>query len=337
MKRVVALLLGLGLTALVCGCASWVWGAGPVIELGESAPAAPAPVFTESPAPVKTPAPAPASAESLPPTVAATTETTPEPTPAPEPTPFPAPESAFASAPEPVPVSTPEPLPEFSPEPVEPWDMGGEGYDYSQPVPLSPAVEEDYFADAAFVGDSRTDGFRLYSGLTQGEFIVKTGLSVFELDTDKVNYHGEKLTVLEALGRKSYGKVYLSIGVNELGQYDDQGYYDHYAKLVDDIRAQQPEALIYVQLVTPVNAQKCKERHQPYYVTNEQIAVYNGLLRQLVQDKRVLLLDPGEALTDETGQPPYDTVTDGVHFTKPTYQVWLEYLKTHTIERGEAT
>lgn len=289
MKRVVALLLGLGLTALICG---YVAG-GPWAE--------------------------------------------PDTAPTPEPTVEPTPGPTAAPTPEPVPAPTPEPAPTPGAEPDQDWDMGGEGYDYSQPVPLSEAVEEDYFADAAFVGDSRTDGFRLYSGLTQGEFIVKTGMSVFKLDTDQVNYHGEKLTVLEALGRKSYGKIYLSIGVNELGQYDDQGYYDHYAKLVDDIRAQQPQALIYVQLIIPVNAQKCKEKNQPYYVTNEQIAVYNSLLLQLVQDKRVLLLDPGEALTDETLQPPYDTVTDGVHFTKPTYRLWLDYLKTHTIERGETT
>lgn len=312
MKRVVALLLGLGLTALVCTCAG-----------GE-------PMAGVDPAP---PESAPAPAGTLPPTVAAAPEPTPEPVP--DPPPSPTPEPTFT--PEPSPEPTPEPTPAPGEEPERDWDMGGEGYDYSQPVPLSPAVEEDYFADAAFVGDSRTDGFRLYSGLTQGEFIVKTGMSVFRLEQDKVNYHGEKLTVLEALGRKSYGKVYLSIGVNELGQYDDQGYYDHYAKLVDDVRAQQPEALVYVQLVIPVNAQKCKEKDQPYYVTNEQIAVYNNLLRQLVQDKWVLLLDPGEALTDETLQPPYDTVTDGVHFTRPTYKLWLEYLKTHTVERGERT
>lgn len=306
MKPLIALLLSLGLTALVCGCAvGGLW---------------------EGPAPAAT------AAASLPPTQAAapTTEPTPAATATPEPVP-----TVAATAPDKSPVGE-EPISTSAPEQTEDWEMGGEGYDYSQPVPVAPAVEEDYFADAAFVGDSRTDGFRLYSGLTQGEFIVKTGMSVFRLEEDRVNYHGEKLTVLEALGRESYGKIYLSIGINELGEYNDQGYYDHYAKLVDDIRAQQPRALIYVQLITPVNAQKCKEKSQPYYVTNEQIGVYNDLLRQLVQDKRVLLLDPAEALVDETGQPPYDTVTDGVHFTKPTYRLWLEYLKTHTIEREGA-
>lgn len=242
------------------------------------------------------------------------------------PTPDPAPTPA--STPEPT--STPAPEPAPTPEP-EGWAAIPADYDYSQTVPASEPVGTDYFADAAFVGDSRVDGFRLYSGLTQGEFIVKTGMNVFRLDTDRVNYRGESLSVLEALGKQQYGKIYLSLGLNELGERDDQGYYDHYAKLVDAVRSQQPQALVYIQLITPVNAKKCAAKKQPSYVNNEQIGIYNGLLRQLAQDKQVLLLDPAEALTDETGQPPYDTVTDGIHFTKATYKLWLEYLKCHAI------
>ena len=42
------------------------------------------------------------------------------------------------------------------------------GYDFSQPCPESPAVDNSYFEDAAFIGDSRTDGFLLYSGIGCG-------------------------------------------------------------------------------------------------------------------------------------------------------------------------
>lgn len=238
--------------------------------------------------------------------------------------------AAHVSAPPPA-TQEPEPVePTKRPEPVIPAD-----YDYSQPVPQAEPVEDDYFADAAFLGDSRVDGFRLYSGLTQGDFIVKPGMSVFKVHEDLLVYKGEEMTALEALGRKEYGKVYVSLGVNELGMYDDQGYYDCYARLIDGIRAQQPQAIVYIQLLVPVNAQKCAQKKVAYYVTNEQIAVYNSLLYQLAQDKQVLLVDPAEALVDETGQPPYDTVTDGVHFTKERYGAWLDYLKCHTLQEGE--
>ena len=50
-----------------------------------------------------------------------------------------------------------------SPEdkPAHVGESGESSYDFSQPAPESPAVDNTYFEDAAFVGDSRTDGFLL--------------------------------------------------------------------------------------------------------------------------------------------------------------------------------
>lgn len=233
------------------------------------------------------------------------------------------PAGAGRNDPTPTPTPTPTPAPEREP------------YDFSQPVPEGEAVEEDYFADACFIGDSRTEGLRLYSGISQGDFIVHTGLKVFEIQTRDITYEGESMKVLDALGRKQYGKVYVCLGLNELGMFNDQGYYDHYAQLVDDIRAGQPDAVIYIQLLIPVNSQKCEEKGQPYYVTNEQIGVYNDLLRQLAQEKKVAMVDPAEVIVDETGEPPYEMSGDGVHFNKSGYTAWYEYLKTHTVEKEE--
>lgn len=214
--------------------------------------------------------------------------------------------------------------------------VAGPEYDYTQAVPESGAVEEDYFADAVFIGDSRTDGFRLFSGLSQGDYLVKTGLSVFKIDTDKIKVGEEKLTVAQALERKEYGKVYVCLGLNELGMYNDQGYYDHYAALLDVIRAAQPNATVYVQLLVPVNMQKCAEKGVGDYINNDQIAVYNGLLRQLAQEKQVFLTDPAQDIVEpETGEPPYDAVADGIHFQKEPYRQWLDYLKRHTVSKGE--
>lgn len=247
----------------------------------------------------------------------------------PAPTPTPTPSAT------PTPTPTPTPVPTPTPDPGAARLVAGADYDFAQPVPESEPVEDAYFADAAFIGDSRTDGFRMFSGLTQGDFIVKTGLSVFHVANDTLTFAGEKMTALEALGLAEREKVYLCMGINELGMYNDNGYYSHYADFIDAVRAQQPQATIYVQLLIPVNAQKCEERKMPSYITNEQIAVYNGLLYQLAQEKRVFLVDPAQDLVDETGEPPYDTVADGVHFKQEPYQKWFEYLKRHTVDKGE--
>lgn len=258
--------------------------------------------------------------------------------PAAEPTALPAPDVVFdppvgETSPAPfgaAPSRLPEPTPAVAGVTVD------ESYDYSQSVPESAPVEEDYFADAVFIGDSRTDGFRLYSGLSQGDYLVKTGLSVFKIEKDQVKVEGKKMTVPQALERKSYGKVYVCLGLNELGMGNDQGYYDHFAALIDRIRAAQSEAVVYIQLLIPVNEEKCAEKGVSEYVNNERIAVYNGLLRQLAQDKQVFLTDPAQVIVDPaTGQPPYDAVADGVHFQKGPYRQWLDYLKRHTVRLPE--
>lgn len=245
-----------------------------------------------------------------------TVETTPSPDVTPEETP------AATATPEPTPTATPEPTPTPIP------------YDYTLPVAESEPVDDAWFSDAVMIGDSRTDGLRLYSGMRGVDFLCYKGLSVFEVMSDKqvIQTADGKVGVLQALGEKQYGKVYVSLGVNELGYNHDQGYADTYSAMVDKIRELQPDADIYLQLLIPINTQKCAETKQPYYVTNKQIGIYNDIIRDLAVEKQVYLLNVGEIYVDENGEMFYDASFDGIHFNKPGYKQWYEYLKTHTVK-----
>ncbi len=312
MKRRDSILIALGVAA-VCG----LLVLGPRLTLPGQSQLDP----TSSPGPS---APTPTLQVTASPALDRTAEPTPDALPSP---------ATGETSPAKDPARLPTLAPSAEPTPTPVGVVADAGYDYSQCVPESEPVGDDYFADAVFIGDSRTDGFRLYSGLTQGEYLVKTGLSVFKIEKDQVKVEGKKMTVPEALERKSYGKVYVCLGLNELGMYDDQGYYDHYAALIDHIRVAQPQATVYIQLLIPVNEQKCGEKGVADYINNQQIGVYNDLLRQLAQDKRVFLADPAQAIVDPaTGQPPYDLVADGIHFQKEPYRQWLDYLKRHTVQ-----
>lgn len=202
------------------------------------------------------------------------------------------------------------------------------GYDYSVPVPQGEAVDNDWFSDAAFLGDSLTDGLLLYSDIRGAANLSYKGLTVQSVRTDKViRLDGQKYTPLEALGQKTYGKVYILLGINELGWYNDQRFYDCYAQLIDLVRAAQPGTRIYLQTLLPVTAEK-SESHE--WLKNEKIAVYNDLIAQLAAEKEVYLVDAHAALADENGVLPAEESTDGVHLTKSGYQRWADYLRTHT-------
>lgn len=217
----------------------------------------------------------------------------------------------------------PEPTPTLQAEP-----------DYTRPVPESEPVDKDeWFSDAVFIGDSRTDGLRLYSGITpEADFLYSTGITVFEVMNGKqvIRQADRKVSILEALGQKQYGKVYISLGVNELGGNDPEGYARVYGALIDNLRELQPAARLYIQSIIPVNTAKCIANGQRSYVTNENIYAYNSALAQLVMDRKVPFLDLSQALADEYGEVPADLSSDGVHFKKEGYKLWLDYLACHT-------
>ncbi len=228
----------------------------------------------------------------------------------------------------------PEDDPASPPQDSVPEDVP---YDFSQPVPQSEAVENSYFDDAAFVGDSRTDGFMLYSGVGTGRNLTSNGLSIFKLSEKKaLKIDGKKYTLLEALAMEQYGKVYLSLGVNELGIHNDKGFYNSYCAAIDEIRKVQPNAVIYIQGLIPLNEKQIEEYNgNKYKLTNEHLRTYNDLMRKAAEEKQVAYLDLYTEFADEDGILPEGVSRDGVHLKKDACIQWLDYLKTHTVEFDE--
>ena len=206
-------------------------------------------------------------------------------------------------------------------------------YDFSQPAPEREAVDNTYFEDAAFVGDSRTDGFMIYSGIGCGKNLTSNGLSIFQLKEKKaLKIGGKEYTLLEALEMGEYGKVYLCLGVNELGVHDDEGFYQSYLAAIDTIRAIQPRAIIYIQGLIPLNEEEIAASGGRDYLKNDHLRIYNDLMRKAAEEKQVVFLDLYAAFADETGALPAGASRDGVHLKKDFCQKWLEYLKTHTVD-----
>lgn len=221
----------------------------------------------------------------------------------------------FPDRPQPTPTTTPEP----SPAP----------YDYASPVPASEPVEDDWFSDAAFLGDSLTDGLMLYSGVRGAANLAYKGLTVQSACTDKViKTAAGKASALDALKQQTYGKVYLLLGVNELGWYNDARFTKCYGELIDLVREAQPDAQVYLQTLFPVTAAKSASHG---WLKNEKVAVYNGLIAALAEEKQVYLVDTHAAFAAGDGALPAEGSTDGVHLTKSYYKLWLEYLRAHTV------
>lgn len=202
-------------------------------------------------------------------------------------------------------------------------------YDYSFPVPQSETVELSYFDDAVFIGDSRTEGFIMNTGLSNAISYTYKGLMADTVYTSPViNIEGEKLPVMEALEKTSFSKVYIMLGINETGWPNNNIFISKYEKIINDIKAFNPDAIIYVQSVLPVST-SVSERHQ--YVKNQKIDEYNVLLLEMAHRNKVCFVNSAESVSSPDGSLPDDAAPDGIHLNRAYCEKWMEYLKTHVI------
>lgn len=228
-------------------------------------------------------------------------------------------------------VAAREPLPETEPVrrevPVRQETEAPEP-EWTGPVPESAPVEDTYFEDVVFLGDSRTEGFALYSGLGTGTYFHAVGATVESVFTKDVETEQGKMPLLDALAEVDCGKIYVMLGINELGWSKTETFHDQYAKVIDRLREDHPDAEVVLQSILPVSE---KQEAKGSYVNNERIAVYNEVIRELAEEKDCPYLDVEEAVVDEDGFLRADWNFDGVHLNVAGCKAWLEYLRTHSV------
>lgn len=202
---------------------------------------------------------------------------------------------------------------------------------YDQPLPKGAEMTDDYFSDAVFIGDSRTQGFILYSGLSNTTMYADKGLSVESAFTKEcISTENGTVSVMDALAQNpNFNKAYVMLGVNELGWAYPSIFQEKYQKLIQEIKAINPDAEIYVQSILPVTQEK-SDGDAIY--NNPRIQEYNQLIQEVAVEEEVYYLNVAEAVADENGALPADASTDGVHLNKAYCEKWLEYLKSHTVE-----
>ena len=121
---------------------------------------------------------------------------------------------------------------------VEPTPTPKPSYDYSKPVPASDAKDNSWFKDAAFVGDSRMEGIMSYADFEYASNFSHVGLNVADVFTKPyIETESGAVTVADALHNDlKYGKVYVMLGINELGWYNLDKFIEYYGNIVDLLR-----------------------------------------------------------------------------------------------------
>lgn len=195
-------------------------------------------------------------------------------------------------------------------------------------LPASEAVDESYFDDAVFIGDSRTEGLITGTGLYNAVSYTHKGLMVDTVFTELiVNRGGVWISAMEALKDINFSKVYVMFGINETGWPYNDIFIEKYGRIIDTIKEINPDAIIYVQQLIPVS-EYVSSSHS--YIKNSKIEEFNRLIRDMAEEKQVCLLNPGSALCGGENFLPSEAALDGIHLNREYCALWLDYLKTHT-------
>ena len=184
-------------------------------------------------------------------------------------------------------------------------------------------VDESYFDDALFIGDSRTVGLRDYTDLSEhADFYCETSLTIYKALTQKFKGKG---TVEEALLKNTYGKIYIMVGVNELGQGTTENFMEEYTKVVDRIHELAPEAKIFIQGIMRVTG---KKHNSDAIFNNNNINARNNAIATLADNEQFFYIDVNEVICDEEGNLNAEYTHDQLHLLGMYNDLWKEFLMT---------
>lgn len=194
----------------------------------------------------------------------------------------------------------------------------------TEPQPLYTEVDESWFDDALFIGESRTVGLQTMARLGDADYFCAGSMTIFGIrDTRLSDDDFRDLKLSEVLARKSYGKIYIHLGLNELG-IGAEAIMEEYREVIDTIREAQPDAIIILQGCLSISAAKGSGKNFPI----AQLHLLNDMLRQTAEGdpEHLRYCDTNAWAADEQGFIRSEMTFDGCHLYGVYYQEWSQWI-----------
>ena len=197
-------------------------------------------------------------------------------------------------------------------------------------------VDDSYFSDALFVGDSRTVGLYEYGNMSSfTSFLARESTTVYALlnENEKMEYNpkGKKTqerSLTDLLSKAKFKKIYLSVGVNELGIPDTEDYYKEYRKVIRRIHKLQPDAIIYIQGIMHVSKNRSSKDR---VFNNRAIVQRNQAISTLANGRNIFYIDMNAEVCDKDGNLMDDLTGDGIHLKASACDIWHTFLKNNAV------
>ena len=212
-------------------------------------------------------------------------------------------------------------------------------YEYTQ-------VDDSYFNDAVFIGDSISYGFELYvtekrangeTVLGEAKFLTSGSLSygnsLWDVSDESVHptYNGEKMKLEDAIAQIKPGKIFILLGTNDVALYGVEQTIANADTEISRMLEASPGAEIFIMSTTPKYSPA--ESNVDGALNNADIDALNVAMRQFAVEKGYNFMNIAPLFKDETGGLAADYCSDkegmGIHFTSAAYDIWLDFLYSY--------
>lgn len=210
------------------------------------------------------------------------------------------------------------------------------GDDYPIKSEVTDEDIQEFFSRSVLIGNSVTYGFNMYFNSygrgNMGNVLVcaRGSYSLLNDKTNRTDYlprlNGTPMRARDIVRNSGCDYAFICMGTNDL--YGDA--VGRYYEYLDDIRATNPNVIIFVESCTP--------NHQDSPRNSDINALNQGMMQYCDTHENVYYVDVSTPLRDSTGHLATQYCSDGgVHITYAGYEVWSntlveyvrEFLSTH--------
>lgn len=167
---------------------------------------------------------------------------------------------------------------------------------------------KDIFKNSVFMGDSQTEGLKVYNVLNPTSVVAKKGANLVS-SRDNIS----------TLSNLNPSNVFLLYGMNDILIYkeDIDSFINDYSYLVKEIKQKLPNTQIIVNAIFPVDEAVLKRR-----VDYKKIDDYNKKLNDMCEELEVQFIDTAHLLKED------NTLFegDGMHLKPLFYTKWINIL-----------
>ncbi len=219
------------------------------------------------------------------------------------------------TVPETNPSDTTASAPEADVPPVDPIVLDYADYD--------PSI----FDNTLFIGDSRTVGIKNNSNLGNADVFATKGLNIFRVFNETVETGSAGETkLIPLLESKKYDKVYIMLGINEIG-YNIDAIKNKYNALMETVLSLQPDATVF--MCANLHITHERSSHDSTY-NNARLDLINAFMASFADGERVRYLDVNTVFDDSNSALGKEYAADDFHLLSRYYIQWGRWLALMT-------